>query len=672
MGKVDLIQLGAGLLTTNVVLKREGDTLVLSVNGSTDTLRVNSYFYNDATYGYQVEQIKFADGTIWDVNAVKTKVLMATSENDTLYGYASDDTLSGLAGDDTVYAKAGNDTLDGGAGEDQLYGEDGDDLIRGGTQNDRLDGGNGADNLQGQDGDDTLYGQAGNDTLDGGIGNDTLDGGAGNDTYQFGKGDGQDTISYDYDTAAGKLNVLQFKAGVLPAEVVVTRSGSDLVLSIAGTTDKVTASWFFYSDDPANAYNPLQQVKFSDGTSWDIATVKTKAITGNDTAQTLTGYTGADTIDALGGNDTVYGQAGNDTLDGGAGEDQLYGADGDDTVRGGADNDTVYGGNGADTLDGGTGNDTLDGGAGNDTYQFGKGDGQDTISYDYDTAAGKLNVLQFKAGVLPAEVVVTRSGSDLVLSIAGTTDKVTASWFFYSDDPANAYNPLQQVKFSDGTSWDIATVKTKAITGNDTAQTLTGYTGADTIDALGGNDTVYGQAGNDTLDGGAGEDQLYGADGDDTVRGGTQNDRLDGGNGNDNLQGQEGDDLLYGQAGNDILDGGAGNDILTGGAGLDVFRFSFLSDSGLSQINADLITDFTISQGDLVDLSLIDAIVSTAAKESFSYIGSSMFTAAGQVRGYLSGGATFVALNTNHDFSAPEMIVVLSGALSLQASNFIL
>ena len=487
MGKVDLIQLGAGLLTTNVVLKREGDTLVLSVNGSTDTLRVNSYFYNDATYGYQVEQIKFADGTIWDVNAVKTKVLMATSENDTLYGYASDDTLSGLAGDDTVYAKAGNDTLDGGAGEDQLYGEDGDDLIRGGTQNDRLDGGNGADNLQGQDGDDTLYGQAGNDTLDGGIGNDTLDGGAGNDTYQFGKGDGQDTISYDYDTAAGKLNVLQFKAGVLPAEVVVTRSGSDLVLSIAGTTDKVTASWFFYSDDPANAYNPLQQVKFSDGTSWDIATVKTKAITGNDTAQTLTGYTGADTIDALGGNDTVYGQAGNDTLDGGAGEDQLYGADGDDTVRGG-----------------------------------------------------------------------------------------------------------------------------------------------------------------------------------------TQNDRLDGGNGNDNLQGQEGDDLLYGQAGNDILDGGAGNDILTGGAGLDVFRFSFLSDSGLSQINADLITDFTISQGDLVDLSLIDAIVSTAAKESFSYIGSSMFTAAGQVRGYLSGGATFVALNTNHDFSAPEMIVVLSGALSLQASNFIL
>jgi Ca2+-binding RTX toxin-like protein len=186
-----------------VVLKREGDTLVLSINGSTDTLRVNSYFSNDATYGYQVEQIKFADGIIWNVDAVKAKALIATNENDTLYGYASADTLSGLSGDDTVYARAGNDSLDGGAGDDQLNGEDGDDLILGGTQNDRLDGGNGADTLQGQDGDDMLSGQAGNDTLDGGIGNDTLDGGAGNDLINGGLnadrltgGSGSDNFSY--------------------------------------------------------------------------------------------------------------------------------------------------------------------------------------------------------------------------------------------------------------------------------------------------------------------------------------------------------------------------------------------------------------------------------------------------------------------------------------------
>ena len=73
VGKLDVIQLGTGVLTTDVVLKRESDTLVLSINGTTDTLRVNSYFYNDGAYGYQVEQIKFADGTIWDISAVKSR-----------------------------------------------------------------------------------------------------------------------------------------------------------------------------------------------------------------------------------------------------------------------------------------------------------------------------------------------------------------------------------------------------------------------------------------------------------------------------------------------------------------------------------------------------------------------------------------------------------------------
>ena len=130
--------------------------------------------------------------------------------------------------------------------------------------------------------------------------------------------------------------------------------------------------------------------------------------------------------------------------------------------------------------------------------------------------------------------------------------------------------------------------------------------------------------------------------------------------------------MLYGQAGNDTLDGGAGKDMLTGGDGSDVFRFSLPSDSGLSQISADLITDYMASQADLIDLSLVDAIDNTQANEAFSYIGSSSFSAAGQVRSFLSGGTTFVALNTNSDISAPEMTISLSGALSLQTSNFIL
>ncbi|WP_269437244.1 calcium-binding protein, partial [Ralstonia solanacearum] len=309
----------------------------------------------------------------------------------------------------TSTVRGGDDVLDGGAGNDTLYGGEGNDTLRGGDDN------------------DSLYGGNGNDVLDGGTGNDTLSGEGGNDTYLFGKGDGQDFIYSDYDTSSNKLNVIQFKDGVSPSEVVVTRSGSDLVLSIAGTTDKITASMAFYWDDTANPYNPIQQVKFSDGTTWDLATIKAKALIGDDSAQTLVGYTEADTINALGGNDNVYGQGGDDVLDGGAGNDTLYGGEGNDILRGGADNDNLYGGNGNDVLDGGTGNDTLSGEGGNDTYLFGKGDGQDFIYSDYDTSANKLNVIQFKDGVSPSEVVVTRSGSDLVLSIAGTTDKITAS-----------------------------------------------------------------------------------------------------------------------------------------------------------------------------------------------------------------------------------------------------
>ncbi|OYQ04864.1 hypothetical protein B7R79_01310 [Ralstonia solanacearum] len=541
--KLNVIQFKDGVSPSEVVVTRSGSDLVLSIAGTTDKITASMAFYWDDTANpyNPIQQVKFSDGTAWDLATIKAKALIGDDSSQTLVGYTEADTINALGGNDNVYGQGGDDVLDGGAGNDTLYGGEGNDTLRGGADNDNLYGGNG------------------NDTLDGGTGNDTLSGEGGNDTYLFGKGDGQDFIYSDYDTSANKLNVIQFKDGVSPSEVVVTRSGSDLVLSIAGTTDKITASMAFYWDDTANPYNPIQQVKFSDGTTWDLATIKAKALIGDDSAQTLVGYTEADTINALGGNDNVYGQGGDDVLDGGAGNDTLYGGEGNDILRGGADNDNLYGGNGNDVLDGGTGNDTLSGEGGNDTYLFGKGDGQDFIYSDYDTSANKLNVIQFKDGVSPSEVVVTRSGSDLVLSIAGTTDKITASMAFYWDDTANPYNPIQQVKFSDGTTWDLATIKAKALIGDDSSQTLVGYTEADTINALGGNDNVYGQGGDDVLDGGAGNDTLYGGEGNDTLRGGDDNDSLYGGNGNDVLDGGTGNDTLSGEGGNDTYLFGKGD-----------------------------------------------------------------------------------------------------------------
>ncbi|MEQ6342247.1 MAG: calcium-binding protein [Gammaproteobacteria bacterium] len=609
VGKLDVIQLGADVLTTDVALKRDSDALVLSINGTADALRVNNYFYNDATYGFQVEQVKFADGTVWDVAAIKSRVATGSGESDMLYGYATADTLSGLAGDDTLYAKAGNDTLDGGAGEDRLFGEDGDDILKGGTQNDTLYGGNGADSLQGQEGNDPLSGDAGNDTLDGGAGDDMLDGGAGNDTYLFGKGSGKDTISAN-DGTVGKLDVIQLGADVLTTDVALKRDSDALVLSINGTADALRVNNYFYND--ATYGFQVEQVKFADGTVWDVAAIKSRVATGSGESDMLYGYATADTLSGLAGDDTLYAKAGNDTLDGGAGEDRLFGEDGDDILKGGTQNDTLYGGNGADslqgqegndplsgdagndTLDGGAGDDMLDGGAGNDTYLFGKGSGKDTISAN-DGTVGKLDVIQLGADVLTTDVALKRDSDALVLSINGTADALRVNNYFYND--ATYGFQVEQVKFADGTVWDVAAIKSRVATGSGENDMLYGYATADTLSGLAGDDTLYAKAGNDTLDGGAGEDRLFGEDGDDILKGGTQNDTLYGGNGADSLQGQEGNDPLSGDAGNDTLDGGAGDDMLDGGAGNDTYLFG--KGSGKDTISAN---DGTVGKLDVIQL----------------------------------------------------------------------
>ncbi|MFT3779388.1 MAG: calcium-binding protein [Ottowia sp.] len=592
-GKLNVLRFKEGVSAADVVVTRQGSALVLSIAGTSDRVLVNNFFNEEspANAYNPIQQVVFEDGTVWDMDELASMTRGGTEGADTLTGTNGDDTLDGLGGNDTLYGRAGNDRLLGGEGNDVLYGEAGDDTLEGGAGADQLYGGAGADVLLGGDGNDTLSGDAGDDVLDGGAGDDTLYGGAGNDTYLFGRGDGRDTIQSDYDQTAGKLNVLRFKEGVSAADVVVTRQGSALVLSIAGTSDRVLVNNFFNEESPANAYNPIQQVVFEDGTVWDMDELASMTRGGTEGADTLTGTNGDDTLDGLGGNDTLYGRAGNDRLLGGEGNDVLYGEAGDDTLEGGAGADQLYGGAGADVLlggdgndtlsgdagddvlDGGAGDDTLYGGAGNDTYLFGRGDGRDTIQSDYDQTAGKLNVLRFKEGVSAADVVVTRQGSALVLSIAGTSDRVLVNNFFNEESPANAYNPIQQVVFEDGTVWDMDELASMTRGGTEGADTLTGTNGDDTLDGLGGNDTLYGRAGNDRLLGGEGNDVLYGEAGDDTLEGGAGADQLYGGAGADVLLGGDGNDTLSGDAGDDVLDGGAGDDTLYGGAGNDTYLF---------------------------------------------------------------------------------------------------
>ena len=81
------------------------------------------------------------------------------------------------------------------------------------------------------------------------------------------------------------------------------------------------------------------------------------------------------------------------------------------------------------------------------------------------------------------------------------------------------------------------------------------------------------------------------------LRTGSGVDHITGNTADNTLESGAGDDTILGQGGNDILVGGAGADTLTGGTGGDVFVYGAANEAG------DTITDFSLSQGDRIDLS---------------------------------------------------------------------
>ena len=126
----------------------------------------------------------------------------------------------------------------------------------------------------------------------------------------------------------------------VPSDVTVRRvtdvqmgSTYALELSLGGSTDKITVNGFFYSENPRGPYNPVQQVKFADGTTWSIDAILAQlyAVTsGNDSTR---GTVAADVISGQDGNDSLYGGDGDDTLLGGRGNDGLYGEAGSDRLE---------------------------------------------------------------------------------------------------------------------------------------------------------------------------------------------------------------------------------------------------------------------------------------------------------------------------------------------------
>ena len=280
-GDVDAIEFGIGV--ADVSVGGDARDLVLSIGAGTDAIVLAGFLDADLDadgYDHRVQQVRFADGTVWSAADLLARL------------------HTGGIGDDTLHGSAGADTLDGGAGNDVLLGQRGADLLRGGD---------------------------GDDTLDGGAGNDRLEGGAGNDIYRFGLGGGHDTIAQQRRSGSGgELDAIALAAGIAPADVSVSRPNpADLVLTVAATGETLTIAGYFASyNDDYDANRRVDEVRFADGTVWGRSELE-----GRLSPAELEG------VYLIGGdnNDQLYGTNGDDRLEGGRGNDSLGSGGGSDT-----------------------------------------------------------------------------------------------------------------------------------------------------------------------------------------------------------------------------------------------------------------------------------------------------------------------------------------------------
>jgi len=178
-----------------------------------------------------------------------------------------------------------------------------------------------------------------------------------------------------------------------------------------------------------------------------------------------------------------------------------------------------------------------------------------------------------------------------------------------------------------------------------------------------GDDCIYAEGGDDSVQGGAGNDKIWGGKG---------NDRLGGDVGDDMLFGDGGDDYLNGGSGNDRLEGGVGNDTLVGGAGADTFVFGMDDISDGSRMNGDTILDFNAREGDIIDLTLIDADFTTAGNEKFTFIGTEKFHGiAGELRYEVNKSNSYLSGDLNGDGVA-DFTINLIGVRALSSDHFLL
>ncbi|TLP60431.1 type I secretion C-terminal target domain-containing protein [Parasedimentitalea maritima] len=491
--------------------------------------------------------------------------------NDIGYGNDADNLLQGNGGADRLYGGAGADTLEGGVGSDKLYGEDGDDL---------LDGGDGSDKLYGGEGADTLLGGGNNDYLDGGTGNDELHGGASRNQI-FGR-EGDDTITaedgdnrIDGGTGNNSISVGNGK------NRIVSGTGNDTILAGAGA-NRIEAG---DGDNHITVGGGKNRIESGSGHDTIIAGAGSNRIEAGDGHNHISTGGGSNQIESGSGNDTIITGGGADKIESGGGDDSINAGDGKNRVTAGAGDDTISTGTGHDRVDGGAGHDLISGGEGTNRLNGDEGDDTLTSGAGSDRLDGGTGNDSINAGD-GNNMVFGRDGDDWILTGAGN-DKI-----YGGEGNDTIFAGAGDDRIDSGAGDD-------SIYGGDGTNLISAGEGADWIQAGTGNDRIYGRTGADTISSGDGNDRVYGGVGDDVLNAGGGNDRVAGDEGNDTISGGSGGDQIDGGEGADRITGGAGVDTIRGGDGADVFVFNTIADVG------DLIRDFSVEQGDLLDVTAL-------------------------------------------------------------------
>lgn len=288
----DSLELGTGILASQVVVQRADDDLIVKVS-PTDHLTLKDHL-SPSNASSKIDLVKFADGTVWTPADIQARLTPALPTN-------GDDILAGTNGSDTVYGLGGNDDM-------------------------RASGGN-----------------------------DYLVGGSGSDTYHLTLTSGSDVV-VESAVDPASLDIVSVGAGVPDSAlsfIATDYEDGDLFIGYNQTpgepiTKSINVQGFFAVESLTDS---IDEVHGSEGRIYNAQSIWDQ-LRPFQTQTSATGNVGAGRL----GNDTISGYGGYDILLGFAGDDLLLGDGAGDRLYGHKGNDTLVGGVGDDTLNGAEGN----------------------------------------------------------------------------------------------------------------------------------------------------------------------------------------------------------------------------------------------------------------------------------------------------------------------------